>query len=144
MRAVAELSLGYIRCCGGCCVRCSINASFFPLFGKFHSCSLVLSMATVKEESLTVRGDWLEDSPVKSSKVKGPSTTLTFLGILLDTTTMEASITQDCKQALLSELHYLRHCRNCTKRALLSLIGKLSFCCKVLPAGRIFLRRVIV
>ena len=83
------------------------------------------------------------NAPVKSSKVEGPSTTLTFLGILLDTTTMEASITQDRKQALLSELLYLRHRRNCTKRALLSLIGKLSFCCKVLPAGRIFLRRLI-
>ena len=37
------------------------------------------------------------NAPVKSSKVEGPSTTLTFLGILLDTTTMEASITQDRK-----------------------------------------------
>ena len=83
------------------------------------------------------------NAPVKSSKVEGPSTTLTFLGILLDTITMEASITQDGKEALLSELLYLRHRRNCTKRALLSLIGKLSFCCKVLPAGRIFLRRLI-
>ena len=83
------------------------------------------------------------NAPVKSSKVEGPSTTLTFLGILLDTTTMEASITQDRKQALLSELLYLRHRQNCTKRELLSLIGKLSFCCKVLPAGRIFLRRLI-
>jgi len=83
------------------------------------------------------------NAPVKSSKVEGPSTSLTFLGILLDTTTMEASITQERKQALLSELNYLRHRRNCTKRALLSLIGKLSFCCKVVPAGRIFLRRLI-
>jgi len=47
------------------------------------------------------------------------------------------------KQALLSELNYLHHHRNCTKRALLSLIGKLSFCCKVVPAGRIFLLRLI-
>ena len=33
--------------------------------------------------------------------------------------------------------------RQCTQRELLSLIGKLSFCCKVLPAGRIFLWRMI-
>ena len=48
------------------------------------------------------------NAPVKSSKVEGLSTILTFLGILLDTTTMEASITQDQKQALLSELLNLR------------------------------------
>ena len=70
------------------------------------------------------------NAPVKSSKVEGHSTSLTFL---LDTTTMEASITQERKQALLSELAHLRYCRNCTKHALLSLIGKLSFCCKGLP-----------
>ena len=83
------------------------------------------------------------NAPIKPSKVEGPSTSLTFLGIHLNTTTMEASITSDRKQALLSELLQLRYQRKCTKRALLSLIGKLSFCCKVLPAGRIFLRRLI-
>lgn len=31
----------------------------------------------------------------------------------------------------------------CTKRQLLSLIGKLAFACKVIPAGRIFLRRLL-
>ena len=43
--------------------RC-INAAFFPLVGKFCSRSLILSTATVKEESSRVRGDWLENSPV--------------------------------------------------------------------------------
>ena len=33
--------------------------------------------------------------------------------------------------------------QKCVKRELLSLIGKLSFACKVVPAGRIFLRRLI-
>ena len=37
----------------------------------------------------------------------------------------------------------MRRRDKCTQRELLSLIGKLSFCCKVLPAGRIFLRRMI-
>jgi len=83
------------------------------------------------------------NAPVKSSKVEGPFTSLTFLGILLNTTTMEASITQQRKQALISELIYLRHRRNCTKWVLLSLIGKLSFTCRVLPARHTFLRRLI-
>ena len=83
------------------------------------------------------------NAPIKSSKIEGPSTSLTFLGIHLDTVAMEASITAERKESLLQELYQLHFKRKCTKRQLLSLIGKLSFSCKVLPAGRIFLRRLI-
>ena len=38
------------------------------------------------------------NSPVKSSKIEGPSTSITFLGIHLNTITMEASITLERKQ----------------------------------------------
>jgi len=82
-------------------------------------------------------------APVKLSKIEGPSTSITFLGIQLDTTAMEASITQERRDALLSELNQLYWYHRCTKRELLSLIGKLSFACKVIPSGRIFLRRLI-
>ena len=83
------------------------------------------------------------NAPIKLSKVEGPTTSLTFLGIHLNSTTMEASISDDRKSALLDELHWMKHRDKCMKRELLSLVGKLSFCCKVLPAGRIFLRRMI-
>ena len=83
------------------------------------------------------------NASVKTSKIEGPSTSITFLGIHLDTGTMEASITVERKQSLLEELNDLYPCRKCTKRQLLSTIGKLSFACKVLPAGRIFLCRLI-
>ena len=36
-----------------------------------------------------------------------------------------------------------QHKRKCTKRELLSLMGKLSHACKVITPGRIFLRRLI-
>jgi len=83
--------------------------------------------------------------PIKPSKLEDPSTSLTFLGIHFNTLTMEASITMDRKQALLEEVQSLhdRIPRKCAKRELLSLIGKLSFACKVIPAGRIFLRKMI-
>ena len=61
----------------------------------------------------------------------------------LDTTTMTASISNEQKQELLSSIQSMMECRKCTKQQLLSLIGKLSFACKVVPAGRIFLRRLI-
>ena len=46
---------------------------------------------------------------------------------------MEASITAERKESLLQELRYLHSRHKCTKRQLLSLIGKLSFSCKVVP-----------
>ena len=75
------------------------------------------------------------NAPIKPSKVKGPTTSLTFLGIHLNTISMEANITDERKQSLLQELTMLQHRHKCTKRELLSLIGKLSFLCKILPAG---------
>ena len=83
------------------------------------------------------------NAPIKSSKVEGPTTSLTFLGIHLNSVTMEASISDERKRTLMDELTQMRRRDKCTKRELLSLIGKLSFCCKVLPAGRMFLRRMI-
>ena len=45
--------------------------------------------------------------PIKPSKVEGPTTSLTFLGIHFNTTSMEASFTSERKQALLHELSSL-------------------------------------
>ena len=80
---------------------------------------------------------------VKPSKIEGPTTCLSFLGILIDTFTMTASITDDHKQDLVSSLQSLLQQSKYTKCQLLSLIGKLSFTCKVIRAGRIFLCRFI-
>jgi len=85
----------------------------------------------------------LLNTPTKPEKEEGPSTTLTFLGILLDTTTMQASITTERKYEILQAIQELHGRHTCTKRELLSLIGKLAFACKVVPPGRIFLRRLI-
>ena len=56
---------------------------------------------------------------------------------------MTASISEEHKQDLISSLQSLLQHSKCTKRQLLSLIGKLSFACKVIPAGRIFHCRLI-
>ena len=53
--------------------------------------------------------------PIKPSKVEGPTTSLTFLGIHLNTTSMEASITSERKQALLQELSSLHGRKNVQK-----------------------------
>ena len=56
---------------------------------------------------------------------------------------MEASISSERKALLLMAIHSFCTLKKCTKRKLLSLISKLSFACKVVPAGRIFLRLLI-
>ena len=86
-------------------------------------------------------------APLKPEKVLGPATLLSILGIELDTIKMRARLPPDKLTALMEELNNfsLLHSSShtCTKRQLLSLIGKLSFACKVIPAGRIFLRRLL-
>ena len=83
------------------------------------------------------------NAPIKPAKVEGPTTSLAFLGIQNNTISMEASITSERKQSLLQDLQFLHSRHKWPKHELLSLIGKLSFSCKALPAGHIFLRRPI-
>ena len=75
------------------------------------------------------------NTPVKTSKVEGPTTCLTFLGIVIDTKTKQASISMKRKLDLLTELQNLLSLPKYTKHQLLSLVAKLSFACKVIPAG---------
>ena len=82
--------------------------------------------------------------PIAPDKLEGPAHILAFLGILLDTELMQLRLPQDKLSALmklLTEWQSMR--RKVTKRKLLSLIGKLSFAAKAVPAGRLFLRRMI-
>ena len=86
--------------------------------------------------------EWL-GVPLKSSKIEGPATTLTFLGIQLDTVTMDIRLPEEKLVHLMSMLAGWRTKKRCTKRELLSLIGKLNHAAKVVVAGRLFLRRMI-
>ena len=81
--------------------------------------------------------------PLAPDKLEGPTTSLVFLGITIDTIRMETSLPADKLCGLLVDLQSLSSRKKCQKRELLSLIGKLNFACRVIPAGRIFLRRLI-
>ena len=81
--------------------------------------------------------------PLSWNKIEGPSTSLTFLGIQLDTLRWQLRLPEDKLSNHLSLLTELLTKKKCTKRQLLSLIGHLSFATKVIPAGRIFLQRLI-
>ena len=79
----------------------------------------------------------------KDEKRTLPATAITFLGIHIDTVAQTISVPTEKLAAMLQELAAMRAARTCTKRAILSLIGKLAFAAKAIPAGRIFLRRLI-
>lgn len=77
------------------------------------------------------------------SKVIGPTTCIDFLGVILDTLLMEACLPPDKLEQINQILADFHHKKKCTKREMLSLIGRLAFASKVVPAGRFFLRRLI-
>ena len=81
--------------------------------------------------------------PMAPEKTVGPSTTLTFAGIELDTVLMEARLPQEkldkCRDLLST---FLRR-RKVTLQKIQSLTGLLNFACTVVVPGRAFLRRLI-
>lgn len=81
--------------------------------------------------------------PLSPEKMVGPSQKLTYLGIEIDTTTMSVQLSDEKLRRLQLKLAEWQAKRTCKKRELLSLIGSLSFACKVIKPGRIFLRRLI-
>ncbi len=80
---------------------------------------------------------------LQPDKCTEPSQSIEFLGIQLNTVTRTLSITETRLQEILGLLDTWTGKKRCTKRELLSLIGKLSFVSRVIRSGRTFLRRLI-
>ena len=83
------------------------------------------------------------DIPLAFDKLVGPTTTITFLGIEIDSVSKTIKLPPDKFADLITKLRLWKLKIKCTKRELLSLIGSLSFACKVVKPGRLFLRRLI-
>lgn len=81
--------------------------------------------------------------PLAVDKTVGPAQCLTFLGIEIDSTSLSIRLPSDKFQELSALLRVWVGRKKCTKRELLSLIGSLSFACKCVKPGRMFLRRLI-
>ena len=82
--------------------------------------------------------------PLSIEKVAGPAATLEFLGILLDTTRMEARLPDDKLLRIHKAVTEWLGKRNATKREILSLVGLLQHAAKVVRPGRTFVRRMYV
>ena len=81
--------------------------------------------------------------PIAPHKLEGPASRLSFLGILIDSENDTLSLTADKCARLRSAISEWRGRKFCRKRELLSLIGQLQHACRVVRAGRTFLRRMI-
>lgn len=102
--------------------------------GSDRVCSLILS--TVEQ----VAADF--GVPLAPGKTEGPSTVLSFLGIVIDTDKMECRLPEDKLSALRVEVERAARLRKIKLRELQSLLGKLNFACRIIPMGRIFNRRL--
>jgi hypothetical protein len=80
---------------------------------------------------------------VNPDKTEGPSQSLSFLGVQLDSVAQTVSCTPARVAELTALLRSLRRQRVITRRHAESLIGKLSFAAKVLPGARPFMRRML-
>ena len=81
--------------------------------------------------------------PVNHDKTIEPTTRAELHGILFDTNTMEMSLPPEkiCKALeLIDEMCSLK---KVTIAQIQSIVGYLNFCCKIIPSGRPFLRRLI-
>ena len=81
--------------------------------------------------------------PLVPDRIIGPTRTLTYLGIQIDTERMMVSLPAEKFDKLAVQWRTWGTRKKCTKRELLSLIGALSFAAKVVKPGRMFLQRLI-
>ena len=80
--------------------------------------------------------------PLTSEKVEGPLTTLIFLGIILDTETMEAHLLEDKLQRTQQMVKDWLVKKNATKREIILLVGVLQHAAGVVLPGRSFVSRM--
>ena len=73
-------------------------------------------------------------------KTLGPSTVITFSGIKLDSVKFEARLPVPKLVKTKSAVNKFLSLKSATKHQLLSLIGYLQHCCKVIAQARLFLR----
>jgi len=80
--------------------------------------------------------------PLAPHKTQGPATTITFLGIELDTIAMQARLPPDKMTTYIQAVTDCTSNPTLTLRQLRSVIGQLQFATRVIPSGRPFLRRL--
>ena len=81
--------------------------------------------------------------PIAADKLEGPTTSLVYLGIEIDSVAMCIRLPKEKLSKLKLMLGQWSNRKKARKRVLLSLIGMLGFASKVVKPGRMLLRRLI-
>ena len=108
---------------------------FFLCASSFEECENDMAKVKLAFSELGV--------PLAPDKVIGPATVITYLGIEINSVSETIRLPTEKFDELNILLQQWELRKKCTKRELLSLIGSLSFACKVVKPGRMFLRRLI-
>ena len=80
--------------------------------------------------------------PLAVEKVEGPTTSLSFLGITIDTMKMEARLPDDKLARIRHLIDTWLHKKSATKREILSLVGLLQHATKIVHSERTFVSRM--
>ncbi len=81
--------------------------------------------------------------PLSPEKTEGPSTSLEFLGILLDSVKFQASLPKEKIDRIITVASNLLDSKHCSKRDLLSLLGHLNYAMCIIPQGRPFISHLL-
>lgn len=81
--------------------------------------------------------------PIATHKTEGPTISLEYLGIVLDSKLMQARLPEEKVIRIRELLGEFKSKPSCTKRELLSLLGHLNFASRVIPHGRSFVSYLI-
>ncbi|XP_070571747.1 uncharacterized protein [Ptychodera flava] len=97
------------------------------------------------DDAFLALGNLLSELGVNESVEKAvpPTTSLVFLGILINTLTMSLEVTPDRLHDIEVELGQWGNKRRATRKEIQSLIGKLSFAAKCVKPGRALLNRML-
>ena len=108
----------------------------FLFIGSPRSSEVVLAsrLATVVFKEL--------GAPIATHKTEGPSSCVTFLGILIDTDTFQVKLPHEKLTRLRDLIRGWHGRRSCTRREMESLLGHLSHAATVVRPGRLFLRQL--
>ncbi len=108
----------------------------FITLGPPNSTACASNLRIIKEVSKRL------GVPLAEEKCEGPDTSLTFLGIRIDTNDMTLSLPTDKLERIQSELLQWTNRRSCRRRHLESLLGLLHHAARVGRPGRSFLHRL--
>ena len=81
--------------------------------------------------------------PISVAKTEGPCKVIQFVGIILDSHTVETRLPEDKNQLINTALSEFRSKRSTSLQVLQSLIDTLTFACDMIFPGRPFLQRMI-